>query len=877
MKSLNEIRTHFVDYFQKNNHKHVKSSSLIPVDDDSILFINAGMNQFKNIFTGTETRDYSRAVSAQKCVRAGGKHNDLENVGKTSRHHTFFEMLGNFSFGDYFKEEAIFYSWQFVNKELGINKDKLWVTIYHDDDEAYEYWKKIAGFSDERIIRIATSDNFWQMGSTGPCGPCSEIFYDHGDKIWGGLPGTKEEDGDRFVEIWNIVFMQYDMQEDGSLLPLPKPSIDTGMGIERVSAVMQGVHDNYDIDLFKQLIATSAELSKTSTSGEHNISHRIIADHIRAMSFLIADGILPSNEGRGYVLRRIMRRAMRQVHMLGVNKPMIYQMVPELINLMGSTYGELNEHQELISQTILDEETRFISTLDKGLKLLDNNISHLNKGDVLDGDMAFKLYDTYGFPLDLTEDVLKDKGISVDKDGFSAAMEKQRQEARKNWTGSFDDSNKEVWFNILQANGATNFLGYEQESANATLLALVDENLQELTEVQAGDIAYAVFDKTPFYAESGGQIADIGTISKDGNILAEVLDVQKYVDDLFCHKISVKQKLQTKNDYVLQIDEARRKDIMATHSSAHLLHKALKIVLGNHIAQKGSYIEANRLRFDISHNKALTTDEIKQVEQLVLQQVFANTKIDKQEMNIDEAKAKGAVALFGEKYKDNVRVISMGDDSWSIELCAGTHANYTGDVGCFHIISESSISAGVRRIEALTGMDAFNYLQKQEDIVKSIASDLSIAEGELQERVKAINVERKNLEKQLMQANKKLALLGDGASSTKEEVEQINGHKFVGKVVGEIPPKELKSMAEELLKNLKADIVALASQNDGKGSIVVAVAKEKTDSIDAVQLVRVASSVIGGKGGGGRPDMAQAGGPDGTKVHDAIKEIAANI
>ncbi len=881
MNSAKEIREKFLSYFAQHNHELVSSSPLVPHNDPTLMFSNAGMNQFKNVFTGAEKRDYVRAASTQKCVRAGGKHNDLENVGRTTRHHTFFEMLGNFSFGDYFKEASIEYAWNLITKEFAIPKEKLLVTVYAEDTEAFDLWRKIAGLSQDRIIKIATSDNFWQMGDTGPCGPCSEIFYDHGEHLWGGPPGTPEEDGDRWVEIWNLVFMQYDQMEPGNRVSLPKPSIDTGMGLERITAVMQGVHDNYDIDLFKALIENSAHLTNSEPYDIYKVSHRIIADHLRSMSFLIADGVLPSNEGRGYVLRRIMRRAMRHVHMIGHKDAVIYKMVPKLIDLMGQAFPELTTAEKLVVETIKSEEERFQKTLDRGLALLDDEVKNLGEGKQLSGEVAFKLYDTYGFPLDLTEDVLKAKDITVDGKAFDAAMERQKAEARKNWAGSGETAISPVWFTLKDKLGATEFLGYELEQAEALVTGLLDKEKTEQTALnlhKGDDFGYLISNQTPFYGESGGQIGDQGRL-ETAKGKAVVMDTQKYADGLFVHKIKVTEGVIAQNDTVkLMVDKNRRKEIRANHSATHLLHQALRSLLGEHVTQKGSQVTEERLRFDISHNKALSKDEMHQVEQLVNDKIRENTLVETRVMSPEDAQKQGAMALFGEKYGQEVRVVSMGGEAaskaaWSVELCGGTHVKRTGDIGSFKILSESAVAAGVRRIEAVVAQGAVAYGAKQSDLIAQLSGSLNVSPEKIPERFDKMLAERKALEKELADLRKKLAT--SGASGGGDDVKEINGIKFAGRIFDDIPAKDLKSMADEMRKT--ADIIVLISKDGGKASIVVAVNKEQTAQWSAVDLVRTASEALGGKGGGGRPDLAQAGGPDAQKAHEALQAIEKQI
>ncbi|MFV0320954.1 MAG: alanine--tRNA ligase [Alphaproteobacteria bacterium] len=884
MTTANDIRSKFLNYFADNDHEIVSSSPLVPHNDPTLMFTNAGMNQFKNVFTGNETRDYDRAVTTQKCVRAGGKHNDLENVGRTARHHTFFEMLGNFSFGDYFKDVAIEHAWNLITKEYGIDKNRLLVTVFSEDEEAYKLWQKIAGLPTDRIIKIPTSDNFWQMGDTGPCGPCSEIFYDHGDHIWGGPPGSPDEDGDRWVEIWNLVFMQYEQIEPGKRLLLPKPSIDTGMGLERITAVLQGVHDNYDIELFRSLIENSAHFTNSEPYGEHKISHRIIADHLRSTCFLIADGVLPSNEGRGYVLRRIMRRAMRHVYLVGMNEPAIYKMVPNLVNLMGEAFPELKRAQSLITETIKLEEERFQKTLYRGLHLLEDEIKNLDSQKRLDGEIAFKLYDTYGFPLDLTEEALKPHGIEVDVAGFDSAMARQKMEARKNWAGSGETATASIWFELKEKLGSTEFLGYELENAEALILAILNNEQKEVNHyensIDGENIGYLIVNQTPFYAESGGQVGDIGFIETETG-KAEIIDTQKYADGLFVHKFKLLDgKILVNQPTKMWVDKSRRSKIRANHSATHLLHEALRLTLGDHVTQKGSLVTSERLRFDFSHPKALTESELAAVENLVNKAIRRNQEVNTRIMNPEAAQKEGAMALFGEKYGEEVRVVSMGGNApkkaaWSVELCGGTHVRRTGDIGSFKIISESAVAAGVRRIEAITGQAVVDRLGTQTYILSEIASALNTSTDNLLERIQKVMLERKSMEKEILDLHKKVATGGTSLSSN--EVTNINGTKFIGEVYENIPAKELKGMVDEIFANENIDVVVLIAVNEGKASIVVGVNKDKTDQWNAVELVKIGSAALGGKGGGGRPDMAQAGGPDASKANEAIDAVKSTL
>lgn len=880
MASVNDIRKTFLDYFARNGHEVVASSPLVPHNDPTLMFVNAGMVQFKNVFTGLEKRPYSRAATSQKCVRAGGKHNDLDNVGYTARHHTFFEMLGNFSFGDYFKENAIELAWNLITREYGIPEEKLLVTVYHTDDEAFSFWKKIAGLPDERIIRIPTHDNFWAMGDTGPCGPCSEIFYDHGEDIFGGPPGSPDEDGDRFIEIWNLVFMQYEQVTLDQRVDLPRPSIDTGMGLERIAAVLQGEHDNYDIDLFRHLIAASEDLSHTKAEGEHRASHRVIADHLRASSFLIADGVLPSNEGRGYVLRRIMRRAMRHAELLGVKDPLMHLLVPTLVHEMGQAYPELVRAQPLVEETLLLEETRFRRTLDRGLALLNEASADLGEGDALSGETAFKLYDTYGFPLDLTQDALRQRGIAVDLDAFNAAMERQRAEARANWHGSGEQATEAVWFSLREKYGATEFLGYEAEKAEGVVLALVRDGA-EVGEAKAGDEVAIVVNQTPFYGESGGQQGDRGTMKGEG-VAITVTETQKKADGLFVHYGTVTEgTLKPGMPLELEIDHVRRTRLRSNHSATHLLHEALREVLGTHVAQKGSLVAPDRLRFDFSHPKPMSEKEIAQVEEIANEIVLQNAPVRTRLMALEDARETGAMALFGEKYADEVRVVSMGTaergekkgKTYSVELCGGTHVRNTGEIGLAHVVAESAVAAGVRRIEALTGEAAREYLAEQDDRVRAIAAMLKTGQDEVLTRIEALIDERRKLERELTEAKKALALAGPAGGSG-DETEVILGVNFLPYSVSGMLPRDLKPMVDDLMLKVGSGVVMVANNaSDGKGSVVVGVTADLTERFNAVDLVQLASAALGGKGGGGRPDMAQAGGPEGDKAEAAVDAV----
>ncbi|MEK1872284.1 MAG: alanine--tRNA ligase [Rhizobium altiplani] len=884
MSGVNDIRSTFLDYFKKNGHEIVPSSPLVPRNDPTLMFTNAGMVQFKNVFTGLEQRPYKTASTAQKCVRAGGKHNDLDNVGYTARHHTFFEMLGNFSFGDYFKERAIELAWNLITKEFALDAKRLLVTVYHTDDEAFNLWKKIAGLPDEKIIRIPTSDNFWAMGDTGPCGPCSEIFYDHGAHIWGGPPGSPEEDGDRFIEIWNLVFMQYEQVTKEERIDLPRPSIDTGMGLERVAAVLQGKHDNYDIDLFRALIEASEEVTGVRAEGERRASHRVIADHLRSSAFLIADGVLPSNEGRGYVLRRIMRRAMRHAELLGAKEPMIWKLLPTLVQEMGRAYPELVRAESLISETLKLEETRFRKTLERGLSLLSDATTTLGKGDMLDGETAFKLYDTYGFPLDLTQDALRAREIGVDISGFTDAMERQKAEARSHWAGSGDKATETIWFELKEKHGASEFLGYDTETAEGVVQAIVKDGAA-VDAASAGDKVQIVVNQTPFYGESGGQMGDTGIITSD-TAKVEITDTQKKGEGLFVHiGIVVEGTVKAGEPVALTVDHARRSRLRANHSATHLLHEALREVLGTHVAQKGSLVAPERLRFDVSHPKPMTADELKVVEDMANEIVLQNSPVSTRLMSVDDAISEGAMALFGEKYGDEVRVVAMGQGvrgakagkAYSIELCGGTHVGATGQIGLIRILGESAVGAGVRRIEAVTGESAREYLAEQDERVKSLATSLKVQPADVLARVEALVDERRKLERELADAKRKLAM-GGGQGGPADAVRDVAGVKFLGKAISGVDPKDLKGLADDGKASLGSGVVALIGvAEDGKASAVVAVTPDLTSRFSAVDLVRVASAALGGKGGGGRPDMAQAGGPDGTKADEAIEAVAVAL
>ncbi|MDR3500589.1 MAG: alanine--tRNA ligase [Parvibaculum sp.] len=882
MAGLNEIRSKYLDYFGKNGHEIVPSGSLVPNNDPTLLFTNAGMVQFKNVFTGQETRPYKRATTAQKCVRAGGKHNDLDNVGYTARHHTFFEMLGNFSFGDYFKADAIEFAWNLVTKEFGLPKDRLLATVFSEDDEAHGLWKKIAGFSDSSIIRIPTSDNFWSMGETGPCGPCSEIFFDHGPKIPGGPPGSADQDGDRFIEIWNLVFMQYEQIAEGDRRPLPKPSIDTGMGLERVSAVLQGTHDNYATDLMRALIMASAEASHTDPDGPHAVSHRVIADHLRATSFLIADGVMPSNEGRGYVLRRIMRRAMRHAQLLGVTEPLMWKLVPALVRQMGDAYPELRRAEPLITETLKLEERRFRETLVRGLRLLDEELDRIGSAKVLPGEIAFRLYDTYGFPLDLTQDALRPKGISVEQAGFDSAMARQREDARRAWSGSGEKATETVWFELREKLGATEFLGYETESAEGKITAIV-VNGAAVDRIEAGTEAVIVTNQTPFYGESGGQVGDTGVFFTSAGAEFPVADTQKRLGDLFVHFGKLARGTLKVGDVVeMKVDAARRDATRANHSATHLLHEALRRVLGPHVTQKGSMVAPDRLRFDFSHPKPMTAEEISKVEDIVNRVIRQNRDVTTRLMTPAEAIDAGALALFGEKYGDEVRVLAMGVNedgkSYSVELCGGTHVRRVGDIAIFKIVSETAVASGVRRIEALTGEGARHYLVEQDRIAKAAAGALKIAPEDLPERVVSLVEERKKLERELNDVKKKLAMSGGGGASEASPSQSIGGVNVVARVLNGVNPKDLRGLIDDARKQIGSGIVALvAVSEDGKGAIAVGVTADLTARFNAVELVKAGAGAMGGSGGGGRPDMAQAGGPDGAKADAALDAVKAAL
>jgi alanyl-tRNA synthetase len=884
MTGLSHIRSTFLDFFRKQGHEIVASSPLVPRNDPTLMFANSGMVQFKNVFTGAEKRPYTRATTAQKCVRAGGKHNDLDNVGYTARHHTFFEMLGNFSFGDYFKPDAIEWAWTLITKEFGLAKDRLTVTVYSEDDEAHALWKKIAGLPDSRIIRIPTSDNFWSMGDTGPCGPCSEIFFDHGDKIAGGPPGSADADGDRFIEIWNLVFMQFEQLSKSERVSLPKPSIDTGMGLERIAAVLQGTHDNYETDLFRALIAAIVEQTHVTAEGNNKASNRVIADHLRASCFLIADGVLPSNEGRGYVVRRIMRRAMRHAELLGMREPLMWKLVPALTREMGAAYPELIRAEGLITETLKLEESRFRKTLERGLKLLDDGSTSLKAGDVFSGETAFKLYDTYGFPLDLTQDALKSRGITVDTDSFKTSMEAQRQDARRAWKGSGEAKTETIWFDLREKVGATDFLGYDTEQAEGIVTAILISGA-ETDHAETGQEISVLFNQSPFYAESGGQTGDRGTIvTADGGVL-EVSDTVKRVSDVVVHVGKVTAgRIAVKDAVKLRVDHKRRSGNRQHHSATHLLHEALRKILGNHVAQKGSLVEPGRLRFDFSHTKPMSANEVAAVEKIANAMVLQNDTVSTRLMSVDAAIGEGAMALFGEKYGDEVRVVSMGQNPggdgrliYSLELCGGTHVVRTGDIGLIKVLSDSGSAAGVRRLEALAGEAALDYLNAQDNRVSAAAAALKTSPADLVSRVEVLVEERRKLERELTEARKALAM-GGGGTTGGSDTKSINGFSFMFRVLKGIAPQDLKSLADDGKKTIGSGIVVLiAVSDDGKGAVVVAVSDDLLKRYNAVDLVKVGAVAMGGKGGGGRPDMAQAGGPDGGKADAAIAAIEAAI
>ena len=874
MQSVNDIRRSFLDYFAANGHTVVPSSPLVPRNDPTLMFTNAGMVQFKNVFTGAEKRDYSRAATAQKCVRAGGKHNDLENVGYTARHHTFFEMLGNFSFGDYFKEHAIELAWNLVTRELGLPKDRLLVTVYAEDDDAFNLWHRIAGLPEQKIIRIATSDNFWAMGDTGPCGPCSEIFYDHGDKIPGGPPGSPDADGDRFIEIWNLVFMQFEQLTKEKRVALPRPSIDTGMGLERLAAVLQGKHDNYDIDLMRALILASAEATGTHPDGPEAVSHRVIADHLRASSFLVADGVLPSNEGRGYVLRRIMRRAMRHAQRLGAKDPLMWRLVPALVAEMGSAYPELIRAEAIIKETLRLEETRFRQTLERGLKLLDEELARLGSGQELSGEVAFKLYDTYGFPVDLTQDILRGQGRKLDSAGFDSAMARQRAAARKAWAGSGEAATEQVWFDLREKIGATDFLGYATEVAEGQILGLVKDG-KSVDHAEAGDDVALIANQTPFYGESGGQMGDSGIFFGAHGLEIAIEDTQKKLGDMFVHYGQVRKgRVALGGAVEMRVDGERRARLRANHSATHLLHEALRRRLGAHVTQKGSLVAPDRLRFDYSQPVPPSSEDLAAVAEDVNRRIRGNAEVATRLMTPDAAVEQGALALFGEKYGEEVRVVSMGGEEdgvhFSTELCGGTHVRRTGDIGHFKIVSDGAVAAGVRRIEALTGAAADAYIAQQDRLIGETAAALRVQPAELPQRVAGLLDERKRLERELMEARKRLATGGGGGD---ESVKDVAGVKLAARLLDDVPAKELKGMADALKQQIGSGIVALIARSEERASLVVAVTPDLTGRFNAVELARLGSESLGGKGGGGRPDMAQSGGPDGSRAQAALTAI----
>ncbi len=883
MASVSDIRRQFLEFFGARGHEVLASAPLVPQDDPTLLFVNAGMVPFKNFFTGASKPPFPRAATSQKCVRAGGKHNDLDNVGYTARHHTFFEMLGNFSFGDYFKDQAIDAAWSLLTKDFALPKDKLLVTIYHDDEEAAGLWKKIAGLPESRIIRIATSDNFWSMGDTGPCGPCSEIFYDHGPKVAGGPPGSAEQDGDRFIEIWNLVFMQFEQFADGRRVPLPKPSIDTGMGLERIAAVLQGVHSNYEIDLFRALIAASVELTGVKAAGAQAASHRVIADHLRASSFLIADGVTPANEGRGYVLRRIMRRAMRHAHMLGAKEPLMHRLAPTLIAEMGAAYPELERARPVIEAQLHEEEDRFRRTLGNGLKLLEDELAGLKKGKKLAGETAFKLYDTFGFPLDLTQDILRGRGLEVDTAGFDAAMERQREKGRESWAGSNETAGNEIWLDLADQGGMSAFLGYKEENAPGTLMVIVAQGAVTRSLSGPADAAL-IFNQTPFYAESGGQAGDRGIIRFENGAEFLVEDTQKRAGALHVHVGRLKGgTLKPGDKAVLEIDYARRAQIRANHSATHLLHAALRNVLGPHVAQKGSLVEADYFRFDFSHGAPMSADEISRAEDEVNAVIRQNAEGVIKEMSPEKAIAEGALALFGEKYGESVRVLRLGDaiggagKAYSVELCGGTHVKRTGDIAVFAILSESGVAAGIRRIEAATGAAALTHLKTQAGLAKTIAASLKAPLAELPERVAQLQDERRKFERELTDVKTKLALAGGGGQSAAAGPEQIAGVAVLARVLDGVPAKELRGLVDEGKKSLGSGVVAYVGVEDGKAALAIGVTDDLKGKVSAVDLVRAGVAALGGQGGGGRPDMAQGGGPDGAAAGQALSAIRAAI
>jgi alanyl-tRNA synthetase len=879
MSGVNEIRSSFLDYFARHDHQIVPSSPLVPRNDPTLMFTNAGMVQFKNVFTGVEKRPYARAVTAQKCVRAGGKHNDLDNVGYTARHHTFFEMLGNFSFGDYFKDRAIELAWDLITREFGLPPQRLLITVFSEDDQAFELWRKISGLPESKILRIASSDNFWAMGDTGPCGPCSEIFYDHGEHIPGGPPGSPDEEGDRFIEIWNLVFMQYDQLAGGKRVDLPKPSIDTGLGLERIAAVLQGTHDNYATDLFRSLIQAVAHLTGVDPDGAQKVSHRVIADHLRAAAFLIADGVLPGNEGRGYVLRRIMRRAMRHAELLGAKEPLLWKLVPALVREMGQAYPELDRAEALIAETLKLEESRFRKTLERGLAILDEASRGLSRGDRLSGEVAFTLYDTYGFPLDLTQDALRPRGIGVELDAFNRAMDRQRAKARASWAGSGEAATDALWFALREKVGATEFLGYDIESAEGVVAAIVRDG-REVESLEAGESGAVVLNQTPFYGESGGQVGDTGVMRGEG-VRLRVADTQKRAGDLFVHSGTVEDGVLRKGAALaLEVDHQRRSLIRANHSATHLVHEALRQVLGEHVAQKGSLVAPDRLRFDFSHPKPMSDEEIERVEDIANDKVLENAKVTTRLMAVEEAIASGARALFGEKYGDEVRVVAMGNAGnalgWSVELCGGTHVRRTGDIGLVSIVSQGAVAAGVRRIEAMTGNAARRYLTEKSRRLENLAQLLKAPVGEIDARLAQVLDERKRLERDLAETRKKLAMGGGGRLD--DGIRTVGDVKLLARAVDGVDIKDLKGLVDEGKRQVGSGVVAIVGvTGEGKAGIVVGVTQDLTARYNAIDLVRKGAEALGGKGGGGRPDMAQAGGPDGSKAQAALDAVAAML
>ena len=889
MKTVNDIRNEFIGFFEKNGHTHVDSSPVVPQNDPTLMFANSGMVQFKNVFTGVESRDYKRATTAQKCIRAGGKHNDLDNVGYTARHHTFFEMLGNFSFGDYFKEEAIGFAWELVTKNFGLSAEKLCVTVHATDDEAAKIWKKVSGLSDDKIIRIDSDDNFWRMGDTGPCGPCTEIFYDHGDHIWGGPPGSPEEDGDRFIEIWNNVFMQYEQVDADTRIDLPAQSVDTGMGLERMTATLMGSHDNYAIDIMRALIEHTADITGVDPDGEQAASHRVISDHLRASAFMLADGVMPSNEGRGYVLRRIMRRGMRHAHLLGANEPLMYQLTPTLLGKMGEAYPELVRAEALITETLKMEEERFKATLDRGLKILDEETAKVNNG-VLPGDVAFKLYDTYGFPLDLTQDALKAQDMSVDTDGFDAAMAEQKAKARAAWSGSGDAASDKLWFDLLDEFGPTEFLGYEVEQAEGQVLAIVKDGAR-VESLSEGEEGFLIINQTPFYAESGGQIGDQGVMKSEAAQLT-ITNTQKQAASLWLHHVTCEGTLAVSDAVEMTVNHDRRSAIRSNHSVTHLMHEALRRVLGDHVTQKGSLQDEQRTRFDISHPKGMSAEEIARVEEIVEAEIAAGSDVVTRLMPLEEARETGAMALFGEKYDDEVRVVAMGrmeeSKQFSVELCGGTHVKNTADIEKFKIVSEGALSAGVRRVEAVTGARVEAYVagkaqeaQAQIDRLQAQNTALRVelealggaAQSAQADNAEALEKENKKLQKEISDLRRKNATESTGD----DDIKDLGGVKFAGKVLDGFPAKDLKPMADDLKKQVGSGVIVLVATNEGKASIVVGVTDDLTEKLSAVELVKIGSEALGGKGGGGRPDMAQAGGPNANAANDALSAIESAL